>query len=115
MIVSTCESWGTGGPDYSAYLDYYGGLPYISEGTVDTAGTPVLLDIRSHLKHNAHSGIILNEGSGTLYIYLSSDGETYSDVITIGDGQFLDLTKEDVYAIKLDSDTDGNQYKVVVH
>ena len=109
------ESWGTGGPDYANYLDYYGGIPYVEEGIIDTAGEPKIINVYEKLNHNAHSGTILNKGPGILYVYLSSDGENYTDVIELDENQFLDLGKEDVYSIKLDTDTSGNAYKIIVH
>jgi len=113
--VGDVEAWGTGGPDYSSYLDYYGGVPFVEEGTIETAGTPVIIDIRASLGHNAHVGSIINNGPGILYVYLSSDGISYSDAIELNPNQLYDLTKEDVNKIKLDSDTSGNAYKIVAH
>jgi len=114
-VIGNCEAWGTGGPDYSSFLDYYGGVPFIKEDVVDTAGQPVVINIREELHHNAHTGTVLNKGPGKLYVWLSSDGEHYSDMIELGVNQFIDLSKEDVYLIKLDSDTSGNAYKIVAH
>jgi len=114
ITIGSVESWGTGGPDYFAPPDYIPGHPYFSEGVL-TAGQPVELDIRSYLGFNAHTGTVVNKGPGNLYVQISSDGTNYSDVITIEEFRAISLNREDVYKIKLDTDTDGCSYMVVAH
>lgn len=112
--IGTVEAWGRGGPDYFAPPDYTQGLPFVAKGTVDP-GIPVELDIRGSLGYNAHTGRVINKGIGKLYVYLSADGETYGDMIELSENQTLSLEKEDVWKIKLDTDTAGTEYLVVAH
>jgi len=113
-VIGTVESWGTGGPDYFAPPDYIAGLPYIASGYL-SPGNPTILDVRSYLGYNAHTGRVVNKGPGKMYVYLSSDGQTFSDAVELEERQTLSLHKEDVWKIKLDTDTEGNAYLVVAH
>lgn len=118
-VTTLITIWATTHPTAAPYLilstEFFQGNPYFEEGTVDTAGTPVIIDIRAKLGRNAHSGRIINKGAGNLYVYLSHDGETYTNRVTLEPNQTLSLEKEDVWKIKLDTDTSGNAYLVVAH
>lgn len=114
-VLGDTESWGTGGPDYFSPPDYITGSPYVAEGSIATPGSEVILNVRGSLGYNAHTGRVINKGPGRLYVYLSSDGSTYSSKITLEVNQTLSLAKEDVNKIKLDTDTAGTEYLVVAH
>lgn len=95
---------------------YFSGKPYVKEDTVATAGTPVVLDVRGFLGTNAHTGTIENRsGAETLYVYLSDDGETYTEKIPIEAAQGLNLENEDVALIKIDASADNTPYFVFAH
>lgn len=114
IVLGSVERWGTGGRDYFIEPDYAVGKPFVAEGTIDPDET-VILDVRGYLGYNAHTGRIVNKGPGKLYVYISADGETFSDSIELEDSQTVSLFKEDVWKIKLETDTAGNSYLVVAH
>jgi len=104
----------TAAPLPALITEFFQGTPFVKEGTL-TAGSPITIDIRDSLGHNAHSGTIYNAGTGLIYVYFSSDGSTFTSSYTIEAGQTIDLAKEDIWKIKLDTDTTGTVYRIIAH
>jgi len=95
---------------------FYEGKPFTKNDVVATAGSPVVLDVRGFLNRNAHVGTIENKSNTeTLYVYLSDDTETYTDMIPVEASQGFNLEKEDVAKIKIDASANNTPYFVVAH
>ena len=98
-------------------------VPFVTYGTVATAGVKVVIDIETTLGRKARSGTLVCEGAGdplvgTLYCEISYDGSTYTAAISLRPEDYLQLQDPDkhleISKIRLDADTDGTGYSLTV-
>jgi len=88
--------------------------PYVVETSVTTAGIPNVHDVKANLERNGGDGYIINDGPGELYVYVSYDGKTWSNKITLLIKEVLRLSGLSIAKVKIDTDTDGTSYRMLV-
>lgn len=108
-------------PDYHGYFISVPLPPSIEiknpkkyEGTVATAGVPVILDVNTDLGRNAGDGYIVCDGPGDLKVDISYNGVAFETDITIMDDEVLSLTGLNIDSIKIDATVNATAYRVLV-
>jgi len=108
-------------PDYHQYLvavslppspDVTNPKKY--EGSVVTAGTPVLLSVYTDLGHNAGNGYVINDGPGDLEVDISNDGLAFETDITVKEDETISLEGLSVHTLRIDATEDDTEYRVLV-
>jgi len=94
---------------------YYEGNPFVSSTNVAVAGTPNIEEVYAGLGRNGRRGTLRHNGTtGILYAETSHDGITYADAVPFGPGDVLAFDGDDIYSIRIDTDTDDTPYVLIM-
>jgi hypothetical protein len=94
---------------------YCEGNPFVSNTTVAVAGTPNNEEVYAGLGRNGRKGTLRHNGaSGILSVETSHDGTTFADAIPLGPGDVLKFDGDDIHTIRIDADTNGTPYVLIM-
>jgi hypothetical protein len=118
-----------GHPDGALRQEYINAVLKPYNGNVAAAGTPETIEAYVDLSRNAKAGWVSNrDATGTLYVYLSTDGTKYNgyDTLTLAvaagaagrhelpAGYDLPLDPGTTHTIKIDADANGTKYAAAI-
>lgn len=94
---------------------YYEGNPFVSSTNVAVVGTPNTEEVYAGLGRNGRRGTLRHNGTtGILSAETSHDGITYADAVPFGPGDVLEFDGDDIHSIRIDADTAGTPYVLIM-
>lgn len=91
------------------------GNPFVHQGTVATAGTPNTEEVYAALGKNGRKGSLRHiDKTGILYVKLSCDGITFTDIISLEPGDVLEFDRDDLHTLMVDTDIGGTEYILII-
>jgi len=104
----------TGAPRTNPVTSFAEGLPYVDKGKIGTSFKT--FNVREELEFNAHTGEVYNRSdTNDLTVKWSADTKNYSDEVTLGTKDALDLDDEDVASVQIKSGGASTPYQIVLH